>query len=880
MCRYGYNGVCASLPLDGVSDRDYETHVTKYHVNQISRGPEQWSVFSAAQNLPAVLNDPSRGKQLNLFTKKWGDSFVERVHIPASNYLVDITYDHLEPYMKKIGKRYRRHIRLSQTGLDPITGHQQSQQSPSSQLSSHANVYNELTDATINDIPQIFIKQKLELNNPVTFSEVFPGISTAVQHERQQSGRILQEKLSHYLDIVEVQIAQQVSQKSSAFFHAMTSQDAIMEEMQKATENVKVLRGKIQHLDATLARQSLQILSTERLRSRKHVIVDKLRLMASVHQCQPMIQLQLGTQDYVAALDLICTTKEIVAQELIGIHCFKHLPSQLTEIELLIDKMLTTDFEKYSTVDLNRQLTSDADERVVDEDKLIAIISGLLRKKNFSFVDTYKEEAIVRIKALVKQMLIEVIASCEAEICLTGAGEEGQSLSISEWIALLETATITLLRLVRRIRSVVDVMLHVTEASYGKVNGHTDDFLDAEAFLCEADYQKVAGKLREMMHSVCTYCHERCANLISSQSLEKSTATADQLEKLADIVERFADGCERVCGAQCVPLMASLKSQGTRYAQKFHGDRKSKLALLLDSERWKQADVPAEFQKMIDAITKGDFSSGIGKRAPAMENGGNDAPAKASHVLLVDAEPYALVGAALILVQIVSEYCRCASQLPIISIQLSRHVVDLLRIFNSRCCQLVLGAGALRVAGLTTITSSNLALVSRALQLVLWLLPHVKGHFQKFDCNGATASTFVGYESVEKDFVGHIDEIEDKVLTIVCSLVNKQLLSWNARPPVPSQAFRNISRHLVKLHEAIATILPEHQVNGIYRTMHRTFKDKLREALLKNNIVNNGGPQHGIVTSELTFYLETLRTLNVLSADDLLDDAMNDIWLK
>lgn len=862
--------------MDGVSDRDYETHVTKYHVNQISRGPEQWSVFSAAQNLPAVLNDPSRGKQLNLFTKKWGDSFVEKVHIPASNYLVDITYEHLEPYMKKIGKRYRRHIRLSQTGLvDPIAGQQQ--QSPS-QLSSHPKVYNELTDATINDIPQIFIKETLELNNPITFAEVFPGIS-ASQHERQQSGRILQEKLSHYLDIVEVQIAKQVSQKSSAFFHAMTSQDAIMEEMQKATENVKVLRDKIQHLDATLARQSLQILSTERLRSRKHCIVDKLRLMASVHQCQPMIQLQLGTQDYVAALDLICTTKEIVAQELIGIHCFKHLPSQLTEIELLIDKMLTTDFEKYSTADLNRPLTSDVDERVVDEDKLIAIISGLLRKKNFSFVDTYKEEAIVTIKALVKQMLIEVIASCEAEICLTGAGEEGQTLTISEWIALLETATVTLLRLVRRIKSVVDVMVHVTEASFGKVNGHTDDFLDAEAFLSEVDYQKVAGKLKEMMHSVCNYCHERCANLISSQSLEKNTATADQLEKLADVVERFADGCERVCGLRCVPLMAALKSQGTRYAQKFHGDRKTKLALLLDSERWKQADVPAEFQKMIDAIAKGDFSSAIGKRGHAsMENG--DAPAKASHVLLVDAEPYALVGAALILVQIVSEYCRCASQLPIISIQLSRHVVDLLRIYNSRCCQLVLGAGALRVAGLTTITSGNLALVSRALQLVLWLLPHVKRHFQKFDCNGATATTFVGYDSVEKDFVGHIDEIEDKVLTIVCSLVHKQLLSWNARPPVPSQAFRNISRHLVKLHEAIAVILPEHQVNGIYRTMHRTFKDKLREALLKNNIINNGGPQHGIVTSELTFYLETLRTLNVLSADDFLDDAMNDIWLK
>ncbi|TMW39315.1 hypothetical protein DOY81_015605, partial [Sarcophaga bullata] len=48
VCRYGFNGVCPSLPLDGVSDRDYDAHVAKYHVNQQTREmPPEWSVFSA-----------------------------------------------------------------------------------------------------------------------------------------------------------------------------------------------------------------------------------------------------------------------------------------------------------------------------------------------------------------------------------------------------------------------------------------------------------------------------------------------------------------------------------------------------------------------------------------------------------------------------------------------------------------------------------------------------------------------------------------------------------------------------------------------------------------------------------------------------------------
>lgn len=47
--------------------------------------------------------------------------------------------------------------------------------------------------------------------------------------------------------------------------------------------------------------------------------------MATVHQSQPMIQLLLSTPDYVAALDLIATTQEILLQELNGVHSFRYI---------------------------------------------------------------------------------------------------------------------------------------------------------------------------------------------------------------------------------------------------------------------------------------------------------------------------------------------------------------------------------------------------------------------------------------------------------------------------------------------------------------------------------------------------------------------------
>jgi vacuolar protein sorting-associated protein 54 len=162
-----------------------------------------------------------------------------------------------------------------------------------------------LNEATIRDIPQIFLKSDLDLSKPDIFATVFDGLNINYDADHE----MLQDKLSHYLDIVEIQISKQVYQKSSSFFHAMTSQDAIMEEMRRATTNVKKLREKLANIDDVVVRQSFNIINSARIKTNKEMVLEKLRLMATVHQTQPMIQVLLGTQDYVAALDLISTTQ-------------------------------------------------------------------------------------------------------------------------------------------------------------------------------------------------------------------------------------------------------------------------------------------------------------------------------------------------------------------------------------------------------------------------------------------------------------------------------------------------------------------------------------------------------------------------------------------
>jgi vacuolar protein sorting-associated protein 54 len=116
---------------------------------EMTPAAEQWSLYSAAQNLPAVLNDPNRGKQSNFFIKTWGDTFVEKSQIEKSPFLPEITYSHFDNYIRKIGKRYKRHIRLTQNKLD--TNHVKAR--------NKADLVN--GEISVESIPDFFFKAKL-----------------------------------------------------------------------------------------------------------------------------------------------------------------------------------------------------------------------------------------------------------------------------------------------------------------------------------------------------------------------------------------------------------------------------------------------------------------------------------------------------------------------------------------------------------------------------------------------------------------------------------------------------------------------------------------------------------------------------------------------
>ncbi len=74
-------------------------------------------------------------------------------------------------------------------------------------------------------------------------------------------------QLSHYLDLVEVQISRQVSLRSEAFFQAMSSHDKLQENMASTCLTIKELREKINGMAKSTVEGPLHILKLHSTRS-------------------------------------------------------------------------------------------------------------------------------------------------------------------------------------------------------------------------------------------------------------------------------------------------------------------------------------------------------------------------------------------------------------------------------------------------------------------------------------------------------------------------------------------------------------------------------------------------------------------------------------
>lgn len=158
----------------------------------------------------------------------------------------------------------------------------------------------------------------------------------------------------------------------------------------------------------------------------------------------------------------------------------------------LIDKMLSTEFERYAAADLHRPL--DSHNGVLEPERLISLVAGLLRQNHLQFLEAYKQEAITAAQALLKQLMIEQLADADEELDeLTGSGEIAPSMDTSNWVKVLKLASEALETLIYRVKAVHDIIKSTAASSSGLFTNSEIGSNESERFLSLEEYNRYAS---------------------------------------------------------------------------------------------------------------------------------------------------------------------------------------------------------------------------------------------------------------------------------------------------------------------------------------------------------------------------------------------------
>ncbi|KAG5291556.1 vacuolar sorting-associated protein [Histoplasma ohiense] len=207
--------------------------------------------------------------------------------------------------------------------------------------------------APLSTIPSVYFDEDFHLENPRTFdivserSEVVRSLPKPSDEKapngafdsRPSSSRkalatnaILQEKLSWYLDTVEIHLISSISTASTSFFAALGSLQELHREATDSVQKIQALRKDLAKLDNDMALGGLKVVSLRRRRENVRKLADAVCQLKEVITCVARCEQMVENGDIENALDELDNVERLTAGEQVLTSCDDRLnESQLPE---------------------------------------------------------------------------------------------------------------------------------------------------------------------------------------------------------------------------------------------------------------------------------------------------------------------------------------------------------------------------------------------------------------------------------------------------------------------------------------------------------------------------------------------------------------------
>jgi vacuolar protein sorting-associated protein 54 len=275
------------------------------------------------------------------------------------------------------------------------------------------------------------------------------------------------------------------------------------------------------------------------------------------------------------------------------------------------------------------------------------------------------------------------------------------------------------------------------------------------------------------------------AKILASRASTNARLTLREFSKICDAAESFLARAESLSGGRrCLSLRGALNTQCKDFMSVRHAAHAAKLGSVLESETWTAvAPVPGEYQRILDAgfepcVAVNSAERGAEGGADTAVHDDDDTAVRDA-LVLPGGERVVPVGASLALLKMCADHLAVARRVPSLGPVAVYKIAELLRVFNSRTSQLVLGAGSMRTAGLRSITAKHLALAQQSVRLFLEVTPAVSAALSPTLPDTRRTQLLSEFTSTVRDLEKHKTELQTKMV----SIARDRLVYHSARLP-------------------------------------------------------------------------------------------------
>ncbi|KAJ3311354.1 hypothetical protein HDV04_004066 [Boothiomyces sp. JEL0838] len=413
-------------------------------------------------------------------------------------------------------------------------------------------------------------------------------------------------------------------------------------------------------------------------------------------------------------------------------------------------------------------------------------------------------------------------------------------------------------------------------------------------------YSQTTTDINNVLNNCADIMHARLMKLLSFKSDQIQNLNPKDFYRLFCCVYEFVNSSETICGRMCFGLKSGILSQAKSFINNFHEEKSKQISLLLENEQWVQADIPIDFQYLIEQLQNKTFKSSMVKTP---ENGSIDLTQMArkqnssesmkgeasSNYLVVDGQKYYAVVSVLMFLKMLTDYIECCQNITVLVPEIINRIFESLKLFNSKVCQLILGAGAIRSAGLDNITAKHITLGSQTLGLVMAMIPYIKDALSEL-LNARQLVLLNDFEKILRDYKDHQNELFVNLINTMSerSAIHVQTIAsinWDT-PEEKDMTAEGISQPIYQLvtetstlHKLLSKYLPLESTKMIMQNVFQIYNKKLEEEYKKLSIYSSAGKTR--LLNDIQFFMEVLNQFDGIDGPgSQLEIAVNNIKIK